>query len=100
MIAEILTGTTQGVENWLILVFGMLLLAFLPVSDGLIRRARKSIGRSSITILLLILATLIYIYFREDMNFMILVDRIFYTILFAVVLLIMFIVWKWQGVKR
>jgi len=100
MIVEILTGTTQGVENWLILTFALLLMAFLPVSDGLIKRARKTVGRSSMTVILLISATMIYIYFRQGMDLMILVDRIFYTILFAVVLLIMFIVWKWQGVKR
>lgn len=100
MIIEFLTATSNGVEHWLILVFVLLALAYFPVSQGMLSRAKKTLGRSSITVILLMVATLIYIYFREGMKLMVVVDRIFYTILFATVLLLMFIVWKWKGVTK
>ena len=92
------TPVANGLYYWHLAVLGLLIASFIPVSHGLVKRTKKMMGKTSESAILLISAAVIYFYFTEGLQEVF--DRAFGTIMFSGVLIFMFIIWQWKGVKK
>ena len=73
-------------------------LAFIPVSHGLYTRTKHMLKKSSLSMVLLMVSVSIYFLYKEGIEAFI--DRAAGVVLFASITLLMFIIFKWRGIKK